>query len=997
MYLKHNQSDFATFASFASGCSAPASAALTSELVHQLLSSAATPREQLVSALQESLRQFESLLSCVSGTFYRCELTAPWQTEFISPGIEAITGYDPGFFARTPYADIVVAEDMGPLQDVVDRAVERKEHFTARYRIRHRSGEIRWVAEHGRAVYDADGSPQFLEGFISDVTEMKNLELETDRIRNEIVRLNDRLSAILEAIPDGIMTVDANWVYTYANGNALRELGREEGLVGKNSLEVFSSITQAPAWPAVESAAKERTPAHTEYFNPDLQKWYELFVVPDGDGITTFFRNITDRKELEATLVNQVNDLRTTLDSIPFMAWSALSDGVPDYFNQNWFEFTGLSADGAKYDPEEFNTSLFHPDDLHNVIRHWQRSVETGEDYEVEYRLRHRSGEYRWLLGRARALRDGDGKILRWYGTCTDIHERVLTEHRLRESLTVQANILDATTDCIKIMDVEGRLIEMNNPGLRAMAIADRGMVIGKPWPEFWPEKGKLAARNAVQKARKGKVARFTGFCPTTTGEPKWWDVVVTPMRDADGAINHLLCVSRDITGQRATAERLRIASEQDALTGLPNRRAFEKTLKRVTAAALRSGASVGLMLIDLDHFKHVNDTLGHLAGDHLLRVLANRLKACVTDTCFVARLGGDEFAVVIEGIREEKELLAAAGLVLSRMEAPVTFAGKLINGGLSIGCALFPRDAADGRGLFKHADTALYDLKAAGRGGIQMFSSQMTEAAERTASQLNLARRVIHEDAVEPYYQPKVRLATGEVVGLEALLRWWSPKKGIQPPSSVAEAFNDYELAAKIGTLMQRRVFGDMVEWLSAGLEPPVVSINAAPAEFLRDDFGERLLERLMEHGVPPALVEVEITEHVFQERRFEYVIRALQLLKRSGVRIALDDFGTGHSSLSHLRDFPVDVLKLDRSFISRMLDEPAMLAIVRAMAELGPSLAIDIVAEGVESLEQLRVLRDAGCGFGQGYLFGKAMDANEVARRLVAGNWPFAALHAA
>lgn len=189
----------------------------------------------------------------------------------------------------------------------------------------------------------------------------------------------------------------------------------------------------------------------------------------------------------------------------------------------------------------------------------------------------------------------------------------------------------------------------------------------------------------------------------------------------------------------------------------------------------------------------------------------------------------------------------------------------------------------------------------------------------------------------------------------------------------------------------MHERVFADIATWLHLGLDLPPVSINAAPAEFLRDDYAERLLDRLGEFGIPARLIEVEITEHVFLERRSEHVIRALELLKQAGVRIALDDFGTGHSSLSHLRDFPVDVLKIDRSFVSRMLSKPRMLAIVQAITKLGPSLSLDIVAEGVETPDQLHALRDAGCEYGQGYLFGKAMQAAEIGRRLSTGTWPF------
>jgi len=550
---------------------------------------------------------------------------------------------------------------------------------------------------------------------------------------------------------------------------------------------------------------------------------------------------------------------------------------------------------------------------------------------------------------------------------------------------------MDASPDCILITDLEGHLLEINTPGQLALEIDAPDTILGKSLPALWPSKSRYTARMAFKEACNGHVSRFIGYCPTAKGVPKWWDVIVTPIRDADGKVINLLSIARDITEQRATTERLRIASSQDSLTQLPNRRVFEHHLNAITDHATSEGNSIGLMLLDLDYFKHVNDTLGHLAGDHLLQVIAKRLKGCIGNNGFVARLGGDEFAVVLKGIREERELTETATRILASIEEPATYAGKVIDGGVSIGCAVYPRDAADAQELFKMADTALYDLKTSGRGGVQMFNSQMMETAKRSANQLTLARRAIQEDSVQAYYQPKVHLDTGEVAGFEALLRWWCPGSGIQPPSTVAEAFCDYELSTKIGNLMLSRVIDDLSAWISSGLNVKPISINASPAEFLRDDYAEHFLERLDQASIPHSLIEVEITEHALLERRSEHVIRALRLLNEAGVKIALDDFGTGYSSLSHLRDFPVDVLKIDQSFVNRMPVDPAMEAIVLAITRLGPSLSLDIVAEGVETPEQLNILRRAGCQFGQGYLFGKAMDSNELTQRLSTGCWSF------
>jgi EAL domain-containing protein (putative c-di-GMP-specific phosphodiesterase class I) len=270
--------------------------------------------------------------------------------------------------------------------------------------------------------------------------------------------------------------------------------------------------------------------------------------------------------------------------------------------------------------------------------------------------------------------------------------------------------------------------------------------------------------------------------------------------------------------------------------------------------------------------------------------------------------------------------------------------------------------------------------LKGSGRGGTRMFHNYMREEAQKVASQLNLARIAISEQTVIPYYQQKVDLKSGKIGGFEALLRWNHPTRGIQHPDSIAEAFKDYELASKIGELMQKKVFHDMRAWRAAGIDFGRVSINASPAEFLRDDYAQKLLARAAEYQVPGDFIEVEVTEHVFLDRGAEYVSRALGILSEAGVRLSLDDFGTGYSSLSHLRDFPVNVVKIDRSFIFKLVDDPEIASIVTAVIDLAASLKLEVVAEGIETPEQEAMLREKGCGLGQGYFFGRAVAGDEV-----------------
>jgi diguanylate cyclase (GGDEF)-like protein/PAS domain S-box-containing protein len=558
----------------------------------------------------------------------------------------------------------------------------------------------------------------------------------------------------------------------------------------------------------------------------------------------------------------------------------------------------------------------------------------------------------------------------------------------LHNSEALNRSILEASADCIKIVSRDGMIELMNAPGLCAMELASLDHVVGREWSSLWPADIQEAVRAAVTQASAGAIARFTGFCPTAKGSPRWWDVVVTPMQGEDGTIIRLLVISRDVTATRAAVDELRWASEHDALTELPNRRAFEAHLQAATIRAMEGGGGIGLLLIDLDHFKHVNDTLGHGAGDLLLKTFGRRLKQTVRAQDYVARLGGDEFAVVLHNVASEADLMVAGESILSRLHDPVVFEGRVVGSGASIGGAMFPRDAACANDLLKNADTALYALKASGRGGTKLFHSYMREQLQVAAAQLSLARRAVAARSLVPVYQPKIELGSGKIVGFEALMRWRHPERGLQLPDTLAEAFKDYEHASAIGEQMQQAVLQDVARWSGSSLAFGRVSINAAPAEFLRDDFAERLMNRLQRHSVLPELIEIEVTEHVFLDRGAEYVSRALRMLHEAGVRVALDDFGTGYSSLSHLRDFPVEVLKIDRSFVSKVSTDSQIAAIVSAVIDLATRLSIDVVAEGIEEPDQADFLRRSGCGFAQGYFFGCPALADEVPHLLDGGH---------
>lgn len=463
-------------------------------------------------------------------------------------------------------------------------------------------------------------------------------------------------------------------------------------------------------------------------------------------------------------------------------------------------------------------------------------------------------------------------------------------------------------------------------------------------------------------------------------GSYRWFRARAAARRNASGAIVRWYGTLEDIHDRKHAEERLRQAAYHDDLTGLPNRRLLHEHLREAISDAAKRQRMVGFLLVDVDHLKQINDRFGHDAGDALLQEFAERLRRIVCSTDMVARVGGDEFAVILADVEGENDVVATAKAILTHMQEPFRRNGKSLDCRASIGGTVSTGAGARIKDILKQADLALYHCKGDGRGAFRMFKSEMREWEQKIASALRFAGRAMTFGWVEPFYQPKIMPASGTVGGFEALLRWRHPLRGIQAPAAIAPAFDDPDLGIAIGERMRFRVFRDMRGWLDAGLHIGRVAINAAAVEFRRDDYAERVLEELRWAGVPASCLEVEVTESVFLGPGAEIVERALCVLSEAGVTIALDDFGTGYASLSHLKRFPVDVIKIDRSFVSNLETDAGDAAIVRAVLSLGQNLGITVVAEGVETAAQVSCLREQGCNLVQGYHVGRPMPAQDV-----------------
>ena len=651
-------------------------------------------------------------------------------------------------------------------------------------------------------------------------------------------------------------------------------------------------------------------------------------------------------------------------------------DGSEEYYNAQWDYFTGCRLGGAD---APSRAELIHVDDRARVMALWEEKFAKGEPYQAQYRLKHSGGDYRWILSRGEPEKDSNGNSFRWYGTCTDIHVEVLGRQALEASEAVNRSMIEASPDCIALHDTEGNLKFLNRAAIEALGFENSDSLLGLPWTaNFSPSFQGLAAE-ALSDAAAGRTGHFTATQSKIDG-PLWWDIVVAPVNGENGQMSGLVSIARDITHQKTAEERIKWAANHDPLTQLPNRALFQRTLDRSLADARASDNSVTVLMLDLDDFKRTNDALGHDAGDALLTEFAIRLRGAVRVDDMVARLGGDEFAVMLQGVAKKEEVEAVVQSILACLKAPCEFDGKLLDIRTSIGASTFPLQGVTRTELLKNADIALFAAKAAGKGVLRIFQPTMRAEAQKRLSMLGLARDAVMEDRIVAFYQPKVDLRSGRLDGFEALLRWKHPSKGMQTPDTIAAAFEDGVLAADISERMIHSVLTDMQRWTAAGVCFGHVAVNAAAAEFKSGTFAEKLLERLHRAKLPISCFQLEVTETVFLGRGAEYVQEALKELSVEGIQIALDDFGTGYASLSHLNNFPVDVLKIDRSFIRKLDTSDHDAAIVRAVITLGRSLGIKIVAEGIETQHQAEFLRKHRCHSGQGYLFGKAVPAQVV-----------------
>jgi diguanylate cyclase (GGDEF)-like protein/PAS domain S-box-containing protein len=695
---------------------------------------------------------------------------------------------------------------------------------------------------------------------------------------------------------------------------------------------------------------------------------------PDGE-ILEWVGGISDihaRKLAEERLQASEQRLRLVIETTGLGIWDVdLITGEREWTPETR-SIVGVAADDP-IKPDTFMNCV-HSDDRARVGQRFYGAASTNErGYSDTYRiLRADTGKERWVTISGRLLADHKGQPLRRIGTIQDVTQHKQAEDALRSSEERLGLALYAGRMFAWELDLATNYVT-RSPHARTLLGVGSGALsdfLARIHPDDYSLRNQFVDRIG---AGGVETVEFRYMLPD--GKTMWLG-----SRAEQAGPDRIVGVTFDITDRKmAEAELWRLANH-DGLTGIPNRVMFQERLEQALAEAKRQGTSVGLLVIDLDEFKDINDSFGHDAGDALLKETAVRLSAMVRKADTVARLGGDEFVVLLSGSFDLEHAAARAKSIARTLSQPVFYAGQVIASRASIGVSAFHDHHAGPADLMKDADIALYQAKAEGRNRVVTYSPEMRAATDQRIALRREMREAISLDQIRPFYQPKVCLSTGEVMGLEALARWEHPTKGVLTPSTFGPIFDDPELATMVGKRLIGKVASDMRRWLDNGLSFGHVAINLSHVEFMHPDLAENILSILDREKVSPQQLEIEITERVLLDAQSDAVSSALEKLRARGVEIALDDFGTGFASLTHLKQFAVDHIKIDRSFVQGIEDDPDDEAIVTAVIGLGRSLNLRVTAEGVETAGQAQRLREMGCGAAQGYLYAKPINGSEV-----------------
>jgi diguanylate cyclase (GGDEF)-like protein/PAS domain S-box-containing protein len=952
-----------------------------------------TEERKAAEELQRVLAEQQALLNNV---VVGIQFTRERRTVRCNRRFEEMFGYSPGTAVGAPTRDVYFTdqeyEQVGATYEALDQG---RTHARDAW-VRRQDGSGFWCDVSGRAVQPGDPTKGYV-WLLEDITERKRADEALERIvREQDAVLQNALIGIIFSKDRKILRCNRRFEQIFGYGH--------DELTGRPTRCLFESDAAFEAGGDALYAAIWR--GETQHFErAHIRKdgtriWCSISgrAVQPGDpsqGSVWLWEDITQEHEAEERIERAMAEQELILDNAT-VGIAFVRNRIVQRCNRFLEEMVGA---GPGELVGQSSSMLFADDD------DWQRAgslafltTPPGGTHDAEWRFKRRDGSTFRCRTRGRRTDVGD-EVQEWIWSCEDVTAEREADLRVQRALAEQELILDNAT--VGISFVRHRAFQRCNPRSEQMFGYGPGELIGQGTRAVYTTQQEYERDAAwYDEMRDGRAVSAERQYRRKDGSIFWCKVVgkaIDPAYPREGSIwiyddvtiEHAARAELEKAVAERTAEleqakaRAQHLADHDALTGLPNRRILEDRLTQALALSKRNRKQTAVMFIDLDRFKPINDSLGHSVGDVLLKEVSQRLVSQLRVGDTICRIGGDEFVVVLPEVKRSSDVAQVAQKVLEQVSQPAMVNGRELAVSCSVGIAVFPDDGGDAETLIRNADAAMYHAKELGRSNYQFFTEQMNQAASRRLALEADLRRALGRDELRLHYQRIVDAGTGALTGHEALVRWQHPKRGLVPPGEFIQIAEECGLILKIDEWVLR----EACRWANSlgarsndrgGLQ---IAVNLSPRQFNDPKLAQMVGQALKASGLPPKLLELEITESLAMSHT-DITLTTLKRLKKLGVSIAIDDFGTGYSSLAYLKRFPVDKVKIDRTFVAEIPGDREHGAIVSAIVALAHALDIQVIAEGVETEKQREYLKRCGCDYVQGYLIGRPADADTAAK---------------
>jgi diguanylate cyclase (GGDEF)-like protein/PAS domain S-box-containing protein len=922
------------------------------------------------------------------------------------------------------YIRLVYAPDQVELRQALLKAIKTRDEISAEYRVTHRDGRLIDIWLTCYPHISAHGELKSLFGTAQDISERKRVERQIAG-EKKILEMIAGSRELSESLGTLCRVIEEQLNGAMASIQLLDEHSGQLYYIAASSLPL-EFIQGSQNWPATpysgscaatvslrrsiisEDIGADSVWTYVRYLalnNGLLACWATPLQAKDGRIIGTlgiYFRARRSANDFEKSLLERMGRLagiaienhtveaalkqseerwHFALEGSQDGVWDWRLDNREAYYSKRYEQILGL-GDEERLDTQLDNWSRqIHADDLQRIEGELQRYLGgEGEFFGCEYRITTPQGSTRWVLARGKIInRSENGEPTRVIGTLTDISASKQAE----ETLRLNAQVFESAGEGIVITDRFNRIISVNRAFTRITGFGE-SEALGKD-PKLLASGQHDTAFYRTMWGELGQHDYWQGeiWNRRKNGEqfPEW--LTISTVRRPNGEIANYIATFSDISESKKQTEHIQFLANFDTLTNLPNRLLFRDRVELAIASAQRTNSMLAVLFIDLDRFKTINDSLGHHVGDRLLQEMASRISSVLTEADTAARVGGDEFILLLNDLRQPQDVAPITSRLLELIGQTARIDGNELRLTPSIGIAIFPQDGRDYDSLVKHADAAMYHAKDKGRNNYQFFTADLNVRMLEQLQLENALRRALEHDELMVHFQPQYNVHTGQIIGAEALLRWRHNELGMISPARFIPIAEDSGLIFKISDRVIKATCQHISDWQTLGLSVPAIAINISANQFRQHDFALRIVEILSAYGISPAQIELELTESILMQD-IDIAIANMQQLRASGFKLSIDDFGTGYSSLSYLKRFPIDKLKIDQSFVREIPGDDDSSAITGAIISLAHSLQLKVIAEGVETKEQLDFLLQKGCDEVQGYYFSKPLAANDFQLKL-------------